>query len=136
MSYAYLPSLDQFSVEEIRCELLKCLAGLTAAPGETLYTAAWGCGTFGGHLELKLLIQLLAFGLTVKSKMMFEKDYCLRFSSVDGNGPKLLAALSDRGVTTYGRLWEVLMSYSSLSREERQNISLFDAIFITSMRDD
>ena len=69
--------------------------------------------------------------------MMFEKDYCLRFSSVDGNGPKLLAALSDRGVTTCGRLWEVLMSYSSLSREERQNISLLDAIFsTTSMRDD
>jgi hypothetical protein len=126
MPYAYFPGLDQFCVNEMRSEITKALAGLSVAPGESLYTAAWGCGAFGGNMELKLLLQLLACGLTCKASMMFERDFCYHFANPDGDGPKLVRMLEDNGITTCGRLWEFLVSYGALPLKERQG-SLLEA---------
>ncbi|KAF9094463.1 hypothetical protein BGX29_009487 [Mortierella sp. GBA35] len=69
--------LDQFCESAVLRELNKAIAGFRRSPitssdwglcqgevpsprGDLIATGNWGCGAFGGHLQLKFLIQLLA----------------------------------------------------------------------------
>ncbi|CAI4228377.1 unnamed protein product [Auanema sp. JU1783] len=56
----------QYDVEMIDRELLKCYVGFHTGEKEPyikpIATGNWGCGVFGGDLQLKALIQLLAAG--------------------------------------------------------------------------
>ncbi|KAF9913296.1 hypothetical protein EC991_000058 [Linnemannia zychae] len=69
--------LDQFCESVVLRELNKAIAGFRRSPitssewglcrgespsprGDLIATGNWGCGAFGGHLQLKFLIQLLA----------------------------------------------------------------------------
>lgn len=58
---------DQYSEHFLRRELLKAVTGFMAAGcSNHVATAAWGCGTFGGDMTLKFLLQWLACGLAGK----------------------------------------------------------------------
>ncbi|KAF8948509.1 hypothetical protein BGZ47_004473 [Haplosporangium gracile] len=69
--------LDQFCESVVLRELNKAIAGFRRSPitssewglcrgevpsprGDLIATGNWGCGAFGGHLQLKFLIQLIA----------------------------------------------------------------------------
>ncbi|KAG9063801.1 hypothetical protein KI688_003913 [Linnemannia hyalina] len=69
--------LDQFCESAVLRELNKAIVGFRRSPitstewglcrgeapsprGELIATGNWGCGAFGGHLQLKFLIQLMA----------------------------------------------------------------------------
>lgn len=52
---------EQFTVEAINRELSKLNAAFSMLdPGSVLATGHWGCGAFGGDLELKFILQLMA----------------------------------------------------------------------------
>lgn len=69
--------LDQFCESAVLRELNKAIVGFRRSPitssewglcrgeapsprGDLIATGNWGCGAFGGHLQLKFLIQLMA----------------------------------------------------------------------------
>lgn len=58
-------SSDQFARECLERELVKAVVAFSAIPSshEYLATGRWGAGAFGGHVQLKILIQLLAASL-------------------------------------------------------------------------
>lgn len=117
--YSYIPSLDQFAESEVRKELTKALAGLLSTPGEQVYTAAWGCGTFGGNLQLKFVIQLLACALSGKESMHWETDFSQDF--VQRDGVSLVAALNS-DCATAGWLWEKLIEFGSQPRRVHKTL--------------
>ena len=74
--FRYGSNLQQFGDPSIERELNKALAGFTPSPSEgslnlPLCTGNWGCGAFGGDLQMKALIQLLAASLANRPCMHY-----------------------------------------------------------------
>ena len=66
LPFPFTKRWNQFSKRAIDRELLKAYAAFLDAPNANapssipIATGNWGCGAFGGHIELKVLIQVLA----------------------------------------------------------------------------
>ena len=52
--------VDQFEPSWINREILKAYAGFLPASGSSIATGNWGCGAFGGDLQLKFIEQWIA----------------------------------------------------------------------------
>eukprot|EP00281_Chroomonas_sp_CCMP1168_P033495 CAMPEP_0206238214 /NCGR_PEP_ID=MMETSP0047_2-20121206/14699_1 /ASSEMBLY_ACC=CAM_ASM_000192 /TAXON_ID=195065 /ORGANISM="Chroomonas mesostigmatica_cf, Strain CCMP1168" /LENGTH=429 /DNA_ID=CAMNT_0053662741 /DNA_START=69 /DNA_END=1355 /DNA_ORIENTATION=+ len=100
----------QLEREVMQRELLKSFAGFNLAPwghvlGEraslpTVATGNWGCGAFGGHKEIKALLQWMSAsqcGLSVRYMSFGEREFAEELG-------ELCAALVSQGVTV-GQLW-------------------------------
>ncbi|OQS03110.1 Poly [Thraustotheca clavata] len=65
--YKNYRALPQFSIESILRELGKAAVGFAPLPNEVqmrpVATGNWGCGVFGGNIELKFILQWLAASL-------------------------------------------------------------------------
>ncbi|KAK3846764.1 MAG: hypothetical protein J3R72DRAFT_514669 [Linnemannia gamsii] len=83
--------LDQFCESTVFRELNKAIAGFRRSPitssdwglcrgevpsprGDLIATGNWGCGAFGGHLQLKFLIQLIAASVCAGYSRIEEDD--------------------------------------------------------------
>ncbi|KAG0281784.1 hypothetical protein BGZ95_010437 [Linnemannia exigua] len=83
--------LDQFCESTVFRELNKAIAGFRRSPitssdwglcrgeapsprGDPIATGNWGCGAFGGHLQLKFLIQLIAASVCAGYSRIEEDD--------------------------------------------------------------
>ncbi|KAG0374442.1 hypothetical protein BGX24_010407 [Mortierella sp. AD032] len=83
--------LDQFCESTVLRELNKAIAGFRRSPitssdwglcrgevpsprGDLIATGNWGCGAFGGHLQLKFLIQLIAASVCAGYSRIEEDD--------------------------------------------------------------
>lgn len=58
--------IPQFSMDSINREILKAYTGFNVEEISTVTTGNWGCGVFGGDLQLKIIIQWLAASLAGK----------------------------------------------------------------------
>jgi hypothetical protein len=84
--------LDQFCESAVLRELNKAIAGFRRSPitssewglcrgehpsprGDLIATGNWGCGAFGGHLQLKFLIQLLAASVCAAYSRVDDGDF-------------------------------------------------------------
>jgi len=104
----------QLRIENMLREMNKAAAGFQLPAGDAATAAAfpcvatgnWGCGVFGGFVELKALLQWLAAS---------EKGIALRYFPFDEDfGPRLEQStkeLVDRKVTV-GQLWRALAGLS------------------------
>jgi len=66
---------NQFSIEYINRELHKAYIGFNHTEYEIIATGNWGCGMFGGNLELKFLIQWLAASYANKKLLYYPYSY-------------------------------------------------------------
>lgn len=58
---------SQYAKKSILREILKCYAGLMdGSEGRVVVSGNWGCGVFGGDLQLKMIIQWIACTLAGK----------------------------------------------------------------------
>lgn len=77
-------TVDEYSQAAVYRELVKLIGGLSSPAVASLLAVAggnWGCGVFGGDLELKLLLQWAACGVAGKELhyFPFDKAGCDRF---------------------------------------------------------
>jgi len=94
-------------------ELNKALAGFKPAHPSiakafpTVATGNWGCGVYGGHTDLKALLQWMAAseaGVSMRYFPFNEKNL--------GNRLKKLSQIFDLNKITVGSLWSVLQTLS------------------------
>uniref|UniRef100_A0A6B2LJ08 PARG catalytic Macro domain-containing protein n=1 Tax=Arcella intermedia TaxID=1963864 RepID=A0A6B2LJ08_9EUKA len=62
-TYARLLGLEEYSEREVRREVNKRLVGMGNRAAPVVVTGKWGCGSFGGTFELKLVIQWIGCSL-------------------------------------------------------------------------
>ncbi|CAE7211362.1 Parg, partial [Symbiodinium pilosum] len=67
LSYRKRPGHFQYGAEQIQREVQKCCAALVPeddTSSRSFVTGLWGCGAFGGDMELKFVIQWISCSLT------------------------------------------------------------------------
>jgi poly(ADP-ribose) glycohydrolase len=115
---------EQFSVRLMKREIVKAFAAFSGDERElrgrypAVATGNWGCGAFGGDVQLKILLQWIAASLAGRHMryFAFENEECRDF-------PALRDALLARGVTV-GSLWMALtdFAYKSDPAERRRRL--------------
>ncbi|KAI6213099.1 hypothetical protein M3Y94_00109900 [Aphelenchoides besseyi] len=101
---------EQFHANMINRELKKAFIGFAiTTPNtccQTIATGNWGCGIFGGNLELKFLIQWLAASLTGRDLHFFTfKNYALSSSFAQ------LKTMIEKHNLTFEWLYHLLTQY-------------------------
>lgn len=96
LAYGRHDSVEQFEASAVLRELRKAWAGFTLPDSPwRIATGNWGCGAFGGDLELKSVIQWLAASRARREMHYFPWDE----ESVHEEFPPLVDAMVERGVT-------------------------------------
>jgi len=94
-------------------EIRKAVAGFSAARGAVVATGHWGCGAFGGDMEVKCLVQILAASMAGVDKLEFfcfgERDF---YDQLVG----LVGAVGER---TTDWLWDKVLRYRSQGSGQR-----------------
>ena len=108
---------EQYSPKLLMRELNKALAGFSCQGNRTISTGLWGCGVFGGHPQLKTLIQWCAASLVGKSLVLFTAD------DERLNGCQELLQLLFAQRVTVAELWRELSSCGM-----RLNVGCFEHI--------
>ncbi|CAG5090337.1 Oidioi.mRNA.OKI2018_I69.PAR.g12562.t1.cds [Oikopleura dioica] len=65
---------SQFDEESIRRDILKAFIGFKGCVPATIATGKWGCGAFGGNVQFKFAIQLIAAALASRPLQFFSFD--------------------------------------------------------------
>ena len=58
-------------MELIERELTKAAAGFRCEGYDKIVTGNWGCGAFGGYVQLKFLIQLVAASVCGRQELIY-----------------------------------------------------------------
>eukprot|EP01102_Stenamoeba_stenopodia_P015392 TRINITY_DN5237_c0_g1_i1.p1 TRINITY_DN5237_c0_g1~~TRINITY_DN5237_c0_g1_i1.p1 ORF type:complete len:481 (+),score=85.64 TRINITY_DN5237_c0_g1_i1:261-1703(+) len=124
--YGARENLIQFEQNNMLRELVKAYAGFQSLDTKILAnqfpiaTGNWGCGVFGGDVQLKSLLQWLAASEGEREVLYYAfGDKCSEQLQT------LASRLKERGYTV-SRLWNLLLQYKP--RSDHKNISLFDYI--------
>jgi poly(ADP-ribose) glycohydrolase len=136
--YSFTDSpLSQFTMKEINREILKLSAGLSLLTTTTttthsvqkreLVTGNWGCGAFGGNVQLKSLLQLMcAAEYGVDSVVYFtfgdQRFYDTESSGYDIHPLEFVYERIIKNRMTTKQLYDLLLEYTP------SELSLFDYI--------
>jgi len=80
-------------------ELRKAFTGFSAAKGEIVATGHWGCGAFGGDLEVKAVVQILAASVAGVKELQF---FCFGEQGFYGKLVQLCKVMEGK---TVGWMW-------------------------------
>eukprot|EP01084_Bolivina_argentea_P251158 421129_1 len=125
----------QYKLQKMKRDLLKCYAGFTIPIEETnldanveenklwIATGNWGCGTFGGDVELKFIIQWLGTSLAEKRIQYYAygDERCKYIES--------FASIMKYNNVTVGQLWSYLCSYATFRRDVHRSIHDIPSVF-------
>lgn len=131
--YSFTDSpLSQFTLKEINREILKLSAGLSLTTTHSiqkreLVTGNWGCGAFGGNVQLKSLLQLMCaaeYGVDLVVYFTFgdQRFYDTESSGYDIHPLEFVYERIIKNRMTTKQLYDLLLEYSP------SELSLFDYI--------
>lgn len=108
-------------------ELNKASAGFSMPVGDRTFpciaTGNWGCGVFGGHVQLKAVLQWIAASHGNAPLRYFP------FNQTCGSDLEVFAADCVEQEVTAGQLWCALLRMSEKNSEDRE-AEFFDELWV------
>ncbi|XP_065335356.1 poly(ADP-ribose) glycohydrolase-like [Cloeon dipterum] len=116
------PKYQQYSKQAVDRELLKAYVGFSNCPGQmNIASGNWGCGAFGGDVELKMCIQWLAASYAGKELYYFGYSDRLLCKAYDD-------LLSSFNFLTLGEVYSQIVNLCVMKAKYFPNMSIVEIL--------